>query len=149
MFALAIVKKFKDDYRDIVVTDVIPDYVARLRRCDDAMNAIDVGRRAGFDRDLDHQDRIDVFRELRSFCRDLDAGRDELNKKIADLRTGNRRFILMALLGVIAILATIGFGLWSSTDYKSFWQTEAGKKLAGPGWLPFRHPPLGSQISPA
>jgi hypothetical protein len=130
MFALAIVKKFKGDYEAIVVTDVIPDYVARLRRCDDAMTAVDVGRRPGFDRSLDHQDRIDVFRELRAFCRDLDAGRDELNKKIASLRTGNRRFLLTVLLAIVAICVAVGIAVWDSTGYRSPWKTEANESGA-------------------
>ncbi len=122
MIALAIVKKFKDDYPKTPVAGIIPDYVNKLCRCDDGLRAIEKGRQPGFNRDADHQARIEVFRELKAFCRDLDVGREEMNKKVAEATKAARRFTVQIVLGLIALLITVAGITWASTGYRSFWK---------------------------
>lgn len=121
IFAVALVRKFQDDYRSIPVSSIVPDYVSRIRRCQEALRLLEVGRRPDFDRDGDHQDRIDVFREIRPFCDDLDAAREEANKHVAAARVARRRFILQITIATIALAATVSFGVWASTGYQKFW----------------------------
>lgn len=153
MFALEIIKKFKEDYRSVVVSGVIPDYVPRLRRTDEALAIIEVGRADDFDRSQDHASRIEVFRELRIFCRDLDAGRDEANKLVAEAikleeeaakREENaakaaaaeivarRRWIFQMTVAILALLVTVSGIIWASTGYRKFWQREAPKQDSPP-----------------
>jgi hypothetical protein len=122
MFELAIIKKFKNDYSKTVVADIIPDYVARLRRSDEALEAVKRGRQAGFNRDADHHDRIDLFRELREFCRDLDAGREEVNKKVRQAKVA----LALVLLG---LAITVFFGWPAFKD--ATWPLQA--QAAPPG----------------
>jgi hypothetical protein len=124
MIALAIAKKFKDDYPKTKASGVIPDYVAKLRRCDEALRAVKIGRQPGYDRDGDHNDRIELFRELRAFSHDLEVGREEMNKVVADERRLSRRFIITVCLMVLGMLLAASFAIWASTGYYSPWKSQ-------------------------
>lgn len=128
MFAIAIVRKFQADFDTISIGSIIPDYVPRLRRCNEGMRLLEVGRQPGYDRAGDHQNRIDVFHDLRTFCDDLDAGRDEANKAVARARRRDRQFLMGALIGLLALAVTILFG-WPEFK-KSTWPNDARIKAA-------------------
>ncbi|MET3761085.1 hypothetical protein [Sphingomonas sp. UYEF23] len=130
--ALAAVRKFRNDYATVQVSGVIPDYVKRLTSCSAAKRLIENNREDTFDRAQDHADRVTVFRDLRTFVDDLDNGRDDVNKVVADDRKQTRRFTTQIVMGVLAIIITICFGIWASTGYKGFTPSSGSSNLSSP-----------------
>ena len=107
ILAVAVVKKFQNDYATVEVGTLVPAYAERCRKCNEALRLIEVGRQPGFDRSQDHQSRIDVFREVRPFADDLAVARVEANKKLAEKVRSTRRFIVTVALSLLAMAVAI------------------------------------------
>lgn len=112
--ALHVIKKFKDDYADVEIGDIVPDYNKNLASAAKALRLIEKGRQARAKHVEDFDVRMGVFRELREFCDLLDVSRDEMNKRVAVQRSDFRRFVLNALLAVLAILVSIAAIAWAT-----------------------------------
>ena len=111
VFAVEIVYKFQQDFKDIEVGDLLENYAGRCRECNAALRLIEAGRRQDFDRTQDHSDRILVFRAIRPFAEDIAIARSEANKRVAKERRDHRRFIVTivvaVVLGILGIAATV------------------------------------------
>lgn len=107
MYALGIIKKFKDDYETVTIPAVLPDYTKKARLAAVGKRLVEKGRQAGFDRCADHGERMDTFRRLRDCCEDMDAARPELNKLLAKERRNYRLLILGLAFALVAIVVTI------------------------------------------
>lgn len=109
--ALAMVDLFKDDYSTVVVSDVIPEWVTILKRCDEIKDQISDARQTGDDRSNDHEVYMDAFVELKGFCKTLKYSRDEMNKKIAESQRQTRNFLWGTLIALFGIILAIVFGV--------------------------------------
>ena len=111
MTALDRIMIFKEDYRLVTITDCIPDWIEILDRCDQYKNALARSRNKGDDRSEDYENHMDAFDYLVTICRRLDVAREEMNKKIIFQTTETRRFLLKAVLAVVAIVVSLIVGL--------------------------------------
>lgn len=121
VFAVAIVKKFKEDFALVELTGIVPRYVEKLRECNAALRLVDNGRQDGFDRDQDHGTRIDAFRKIRDFVEELELARPEAIKKLNEGRRVARRWTIQIAIALLAIISAASFAIWASTGYYKFW----------------------------
>ena len=73
---------FRRDYKSVVVTDVVGDYLAILKHADQCQVELRKARQEGHDRDVDYARLMDAFRSVKGHCTTLNYAREELNKKI-------------------------------------------------------------------
>lgn len=111
MHALAQIGEFKEIYKRVTISDIIPDWVSCLVRCGEAQEKVGAERETGDGQILDHELHQKRFDDLVTIVKKCDAARDELNKKINENVRESRNFIITAIIGVLAILATIIFGI--------------------------------------
>jgi hypothetical protein len=107
IFCIEIINKFQDDYREIVITDVVGDYVNHMTSADNAIKMLQSGRQENFNRDQDHSDRMDAFRDLAKICQILTVGRNELNKIVARKRSEANRWVLGIIVAIVGGLLTV------------------------------------------
>jgi hypothetical protein len=149
--ALSRIASFKDDYRHVSITGVIPHY---LTISDDAETARD---RVGADREhverlenapisaddgtpevgllsVDYNEYMVTFSTLKKHCRTLDTAREELNKITSQERKGTQRFVIQVLIGVFAIAVTIAVAVIYAPkpDAKVYILPPAGTPLQSP-----------------
>ena len=100
VFLLEKVKLFQEDYRLVVISDVVPEYSCILARTEEAKELLAQMRADGPDRNDDFERRLKAFNDLKNDVRVLDASREELNKKIRK----ERRNTIITLLGLAAAI---------------------------------------------
>ena len=98
VFLLERVKLFQEDYRLVVVTDIVPEYPRILAKTEEVKELLAQPRGEGPDRNDDFEKRLKAFNDLKDDVRALDASRGELNKKIRK----ERRNTIITLLGLAA-----------------------------------------------
>jgi hypothetical protein len=108
LFAVSIVRKFQQDYATVELHDLVADYAARCRACNEALRLVEANRQDGFDRAQDHANRIAVFRAIRPFADDVVIARVEANKRLAVERRDRRRFVIGTLIAVAGIVLAAG-----------------------------------------
>ena len=111
MFCLDSIKEFREDYRDVVVSDVIHDYP---QRCAWAQQTLDMVVKGRSDRDSveSHVDAyMEEFRVVRGTLRLFDASRDDLNAIRARQVQDHRRFVIRVLVMLLGILVTLVLGI--------------------------------------
>jgi len=104
VFLLLEFEKFKNDYRLVVISEVIPDYISILKHIEDAR--IFIGNVQGKSRGDHYLGCKKHFKTLSSNITKLNVSRDELNKLMKRTRS---RF-LMSVTGIFlaTVSATIG-----------------------------------------
>lgn len=110
LFAFDKIETFKNDFKDVVISDVLSDWSSIRARCNEVRDALTVARAKGEDRFQDHAQTGLMFDELVSVCRRLDGARDDLNTKLAYTITEARRFtwnMAFAMVGVVLAVAAI------------------------------------------
>ena len=102
--ALDQIAQFQHQYAAVPITGVVPNYVDILR---DAQAASD-RHTADREHDDDRIDDLDAFRatfaKLKGHCRTLELAREEMNKLVQRSNRDTRRFVVTALIAVLAIV---------------------------------------------
>jgi hypothetical protein len=101
------IEQFKDQYKHIVVSEVVSDWHEILTKCDDYRDRITLARQAGEDRAIDHLSFKTAFADLVLACRRLDNARSDLNQLIERKQTDKRRFMQNMMLSALAIVISI------------------------------------------
>ena len=104
--ALEIIKSFKEDYRNLVVKEIVEDYPNILRRADEATKIIVSGRGDNKTHPQRAAHYMKIFRELKNDSETLEYNRDDLNAMLRRERIKTRRFITRTLITVLGI--TVG-----------------------------------------
>lgn len=103
------IERFRDDYANVHVTPVLPDYLTILGRAAEARRL--VTGTAAHDRDSFHDEAERCCDQLEQDCERLDIAREELNKTIREKRDTFVRWaapIAVALVvGLMTIAATL------------------------------------------
>lgn len=98
-------KTFQDDYRLIVVSDVVKNYQELMQQAEQASSLIKGNKRGHEGRESYYADALKHVDTLKVTNVTLRAARDDLNKKLALQRRDSRRWIL----GIIVTLC-LGLG---------------------------------------
>ena len=125
--------RFKDDYRMIVVSEVIADFVSIEKLMQDARNFLETARRNSNARGDYYKQATEWYERVSEAGKRLDAGREELNKKVdqynkaveeaerirldasrsrAEAETGRRQTLKITIaVAIVTILVNVIFGL--------------------------------------
>ena len=106
---LGSISQFQEDYKDIVVVEVVPEYgdcKATARRAKDLLIR---GRSKDATATDTASEYMHAFRELRAAGDMLEDARDDLNAKLADQRTNSRRFVATAAITLLGSLVAAAF----------------------------------------
>lgn len=103
--ALREMEDFRDEFRDIVVKDVVDNYLDMLVQSEAARDLIITGRAGRESVESQTAEFMESFRALTHTLRTLDAARDDLNAKKRALVRENRRFwiTVIGIIGTVAI----------------------------------------------
>ena len=109
-------KRFQDDFSDVPITPVVPEYQGVVLIARDAQQLLVHGRLQRESPKEQVDEYMTKFRELRNGVNSLEAARDELNKAKLDKRRNDRRFILQALFWLtMAFIGALGLILRRTT----------------------------------
>lgn len=98
-------RQFQEDYRLIVVSDVVKDYQSLMQEAEEARRLISGiqrghdGRASYYEKALQH---VDALKKINTALR---VSRDELNKKLEGHRRESRRWMIGTGLAVLTIVA--------------------------------------------
>ena len=110
--ALSIINTFKEDYKDLVVSDVLKNYSDILLQARKAKSVLAKGRGD----DKTHPERsslyMNTFRELKDFCEILESNRDDLNAKYRKERSESITSLTRIAFTILGTVATIVFGVF-------------------------------------
>lgn len=112
LYYLSEINSFKEDYKYITVTDVIPDYIEKLKNVREAKSFIEINNRSSIDNSIDGMDKryeeiAKHFNNLEGIYSDLDLSRDELSKKITTFRRNLLLTLLALLIAVSGVIVAI------------------------------------------
>lgn len=107
LFAFDRIAEFKEDYRSVVISSVVPDWSDILALCETVTRRIAETREAGEDRTPDHTDFERLFDQLVTVCNRLDKARDDMNKLVDKERRDARRFVWMLVPTVVAVAVAV------------------------------------------
>ena len=110
MSAVDEIAGFRAEYRNVVVGDVVDDYIGQLRQVRKAQDLLVKGRS---DRTsvVDHvTEYMGAFRQLRDTLEIFDAARDDCNAKKQGLILNYRQFWIRSLLILLGIAVTAAMG---------------------------------------
>ena len=93
------IRIFQVDYRYVIVTDVLPDYVTKLKTIREIQSFISKTNRLIITED-DYQKIQDSYSQVFEISENLELSREELNKK-------NRRYKLLVIYSLITIAITL------------------------------------------
>lgn len=105
LLALEEINLFKEDYKNVIVTGDVKDYVAILADCDEAQGRLGVQRNLGDGQVLDHARHRQLFETFSKAANTLHAARPEINKRMNESRTGKRRWLVTTLIALCALVA--------------------------------------------
>ncbi|MBC2836205.1 hypothetical protein [Paragemmobacter straminiformis] len=108
LFAFDRIDLFKQDYRKVMISSVVPDWSDILALCADVTQRIAEAREAGEDKTPDHSDFERLFERLVAICNRLDTARDEMNKLVQRESKAARRFLLTIVIALLGVVVTIG-----------------------------------------
>ncbi|MDR1936260.1 MAG: hypothetical protein LBS49_11900 [Candidatus Accumulibacter sp.] len=116
-FYLEQIKSFQEDYRSVVITDVLSKYFGLLRSADDAHELINQARAGKGERRGEFSGSVMTASEtLKCVCAELVYAREELNKKIRaqkEEKEEKRRTTKQWCWGIALAVITILIGLVS------------------------------------
>lgn len=90
-FHLRNFRTFLNDYKNVVIAEVIPDFVETMRRMEEAEQFLATARSAGDDRSQYYGKAEETYRWVANATKTLTAARPELNKLIAAYNEGIER----------------------------------------------------------
>ena len=101
VLALKVINLFKEDYKKVIVTGDVKDYIAILSKCDEAQKRLGVKRESGDGQQLDHVKHRELFEFLSQAADTLHAARPEINKRMRETRNTNLKWIISTLVAVV------------------------------------------------
>ena len=111
--AVTQVDRFRQDYKDIVIGDLVPEYKGVISLCVECKGLLARPRSA--DSPEGNAKRyMEKFRELRRGLETLESARDDLNARIASQGTESRRFIIRTLVLIFGIIASVAVVVWAN-----------------------------------
>ncbi|WP_232629277.1 hypothetical protein [Methylobacterium sp. Leaf118] len=105
LLALDEINLFKEDYKNVIVTGDVKDYVAILADCAEAQSHLGVQHHLGDGQILDHVRHRQLFETLPKAANTLHAARPEINKRMNESRTGKGRWLITTLIALCALIA--------------------------------------------
>lgn len=119
VIALLKFREFRNDYKTIVITEVLKEWPNIQKDFRNAQKGVNNGRAKGEDdRSADYDVRMSTFRKLSTHCETLECVRDDLNSKVADSVSNSRRFIIGAGLTLLGIIIASVFSYFQLTKDK-------------------------------
>ena len=106
-YLLDLLKAFDTDYRDVPVTETVPDYVEIRALAKNVALKLSLGRLNRPSPRGQASDYMAMFRELREGVDKLEASRSELNKRKKEQAQASRKFIIQVLFWIAMILIGI------------------------------------------
>ncbi len=103
LLALEEINLFKNDYRNVVVTGDVKEYIVILSECEEAQRRLGVRRQLGDGQELDHVRHQELFETLSKAANLLHAARPEINKRMREARTGKIRWIVTTVIAVLTL----------------------------------------------
>lgn len=107
IFLLEKVQTFKEDYKRVVISEVVADYPDILVYADEVNDLLVQPRQDGDNRDEDFGAREKAFNELRCIVNKLDKAREELNKKIWKERRNTILALVSVAVTLLGVIVTI------------------------------------------
>lgn len=95
---LVSIDQFREDYKNIVVKDVVDDYASIIVQARKAQDLLARGRSDQISSSERASCYMETFRQLRDASEMLEASRDDLNAKLSEQVKDKRRFIIRCLL---------------------------------------------------
>ena len=103
--ALMQLYNFKEDFDNVPIVDVIPEWVSVMAEMTAARDALGNSRsEAAEDRPTDYQAHMDHFRRLKPHVDRIGPAREELNKKMADRRNSSIRWRVGIIVTIVIAL---------------------------------------------
>ena len=97
-------KLFREDYRKVVISNIIPDYITLVKTMNRAKATLETAR-------TESEDRADYYMEVESqypaivdATETLEAAREELNKKVEEQRGEKRSKLVTVAIAVFSAL---------------------------------------------
>ena len=112
MFYLESINAFKEEFKDLVVSEVIPDYHKHLARAQKAVDVIVAGRSGRASVEEQVETYMAEFRAVRDIMDVFDAAREDLNAKREQLEEAKRRHDAKILMAVLGIVVTVFLALF-------------------------------------
>jgi len=109
--ALDMIAIFRNDYKNIVIADVVPDIVNIYGRARNAQKLIETGRKHSHQEAIVPDEFISCFLGLTKDCETLEDSREELNKIIRTDRIAGKRWLIGICVGIFAILISVAIAL--------------------------------------
>jgi hypothetical protein len=110
-YFLGLLHAFADDFRKVVITQVVPDYLEILALARETRSMLVEGRLERSSAETHASQYMEMFTKLESKIDILEVGRSELNKIREDQQKGTRRFLLTTGLVAIGVIFS-GIRLW-------------------------------------
>ena len=109
MSLLKEINTFKDDYRNLVVSSVVPNYAMILTAAKEAQAALARGRSNRNSVEEHAEEYMAIYRNLLEYVSTLDGSRDDLNATKRKEDGQFRRFVVTTAVSAFGVLATILF----------------------------------------
>lgn len=110
--ALDSIRAFRQDYKDIVVSDVLGGYTEKIVLAKKAQDLLARGRADQRSAVARVSEYMNTFRELRAAAETLEAARDDLNAKVMAQVRETRRFALRLFVTILGIVGAVVLGIW-------------------------------------
>ena len=108
IFVIESISRFREDFKNIVIGDIIPSYSDIIIKVRKAQDLLALGRSDEITSSERASRYMETFRELRQADETLEANRDDLNARLSEQVRGKRRFIIRSLLIILSgVIATI------------------------------------------
>ena len=101
------INTFKNDYRHLVVSSVVPNYAMILTAAKEAQAALARGRSNRNSVEEHAEEYMGIYRNLLEYVSTLDSSRDDLNATKRKEDGQFRRFVVTTALSAFGVLATI------------------------------------------
>lgn len=92
------INRFREDYKDIVVKDVVDNYSSILVKAGKAQNLLARGRSDQMSSSERASGYMETFQQLRDDSEMLEASREDLNAKVSEQVRDKRRYVVRVLL---------------------------------------------------
>ena len=131
LYFLGLVNEFAGDFKDVSITQVIPDYVSILSLAKKAREQLSAGRLNRDSAEKQAADYMTTFHQLAEKIELLDVSRGELNKIKMRQVTADRRFLIVAVISAASLIASLIIVL-HSLGIPSEFRPEAPESFAIP-----------------
>lgn len=105
VLALKEINLFRQNYKDVIVTGDVKDYIQIITIAEEAKKRLGAKRQLGDGQQLDHTRHEELFEYLSSAAEMLHAARPEINKRMHETRTVAKRWKITTAIAICAALA--------------------------------------------